>query len=54
MADQDRENKGRKDEENTEYDRFQDLLKKVLSAPKEEVDKRRDEYERDKERRRAG
>ena len=46
-----RKDKNRKDEPNTEYDNFQDLLKKVLSAPKEEVDKKREEYEREKKKR---
>lgn len=53
MADEERKDKSRKDEPNPEYDNFQDLLKKVVSAPKEEVDKRREEYEREK-RKRAG
>lgn len=51
MTEDKRKDKDRKDEENTEYDNFQDLLKKVLSAPKEEVDKRRAEYERERKRR---
>lgn len=44
----------RKDERNPEYDNFQRLLKGVLSAPKEEVDREREEYEREKQQRRAG
>jgi len=44
----------REDERNTEYDNFQRLLKGVLSVPKEELDKRRDEHEREREERRAG
>lgn len=43
-----------KDEPNQEFDNFQRLLKQVLSAPKEKVDERRDKYEREKERKRAG
>lgn len=54
MADEGRKDKDRKDEQNPEFDNFQDLLKKVLSAPKEEVDKKRAEYEREKRERRAG
>ncbi len=44
----------KRDEKNPEYDNFQRLLKGVLSVPKEELDKRRDEFEREKERRQAG
>lgn len=40
-----------RDEQNVEFDNFQRLLRGVLSAPKEEVDKKRAEYERDKKRR---
>jgi hypothetical protein len=36
------------DAENPEYDNFQRLLKQVLSTPKEELDKRKAEYEREK------
>jgi hypothetical protein len=32
----------------TPYKRFEDLAKQVFAAPKEEVDKRRAEYERKK------
>lgn len=42
------------DAENPEYDNFQRLLKGVLAVPKEEVDKRREEYEREREQGRAG
>ena len=45
----------RKDEDTTEFDNFQELLKEVLSVPKEELDKRRAEYERKREQeKRAG
>ena len=44
----------RKDEENTEFENFQELLEQVLSVPKEELDKRRAEYERKREEKRAG
>lgn len=54
MADEDRKDRDREDKPNTEYDKFQDLLKKVLSAPKEEVDEKRAEYEREKEQRQTG
>lgn len=46
-----RKNQDRKDESNSEYGNFQDLLEKVLSAPKEEVDKKREEYKREKKKR---
>ena len=45
----------RKDEENTEFENFQKVLEKSLSVPKEELDKRRAEYERKREqKKRAG
>ena len=45
----------RKVEEDTaEYENFQELLEQVLSVPKEEVDKRRTEYERKRKEKRAG
>jgi len=44
----------RKDEDTTEYDNFQELLEEVLSVPKEELDKRRAEYERKRKEKRAG
>jgi hypothetical protein len=34
----------------TPYQRFEDLAKQVFSVPKEEIDKRRAEYERKKKR----
>lgn len=52
MAEKDKGNV--KDEPNQEFDNFQRLLKQVLSAPKEKVDEQRNEYEREKERKRAG
>ena len=45
----------RKDETNPEYENFQKTLEEVLSVPKEELDKRRAEYERKREQeKRAG
>lgn len=41
----------KQDELNSEFQNFQRLLKGALSAPKEELDKRRGEYEQAKERR---
>jgi hypothetical protein len=51
-----RKDKGkRKDlEDTTEFENFQELLKEVLSVPKEELDKRRAEYERKRKEKRAG
>ena len=43
---------GKKDEPNPEFQNFQRLLEGTLSVPKEDLDRRRDEYERAKERRR--
>lgn len=46
---------GKTDEPNPEFDNFQRLLKGTLSVPKEELDERRAEYERKREReKRAG
>jgi hypothetical protein len=36
------------DEQNAEFERFEDLTKKLLGVPKEEVDKKRAEREREK------
>lgn len=44
--------KGKQGEDNPEFKNFQQLLKQVLSVPKEQVDKQR--AERERERRRAG
>jgi hypothetical protein len=44
----------RKDEDTTEFEDFQKVLEKTLSVPKEELDKRRAEYEREKKEKRAG
>lgn len=48
-------NKGERDdrkpeEPNPEYENFQRFLEGALSVPKEELDKRREEYEREKKR----
>ena len=52
MADEDRKykDKDRKDEPNPEWDNFQRFLEGTLSVPKEELDRRREEYERQKKR----
>lgn len=41
---------GKQDEGNPEFKNFQQLLKQVLSVPKEKVDERRVEQEREKKR----
>ena len=48
------ENNGKQSEDNPEFRNFQQLLKQVLSVPKEQVDKQRAKNERERERRRAG
>jgi hypothetical protein len=49
----DKDKEKRKDDgDTTEFDNFQEALEQVLSVPKEELDKRRAEYERNKERKR--
>lgn len=45
---------GNQGEDNPEFRNFQQLLKQVLSAPKEEIDKQRAEYERGKKEKRVG
>lgn len=42
------ENRQNSNANNTEYENFQKLLKQVLSAPKEEVEKRRREEQQEK------
>ena len=39
-----KKNKSKKDEPNSEFEKFQRLLKDTLSVPKEELDKRRAKY----------
>lgn len=48
-----KQSNGKKDEPNPEFDNFQRLLKGTLSVPKEELDKRRAKYERERDERRA-
>jgi hypothetical protein len=42
------ENRKSDEERNEEFENFQRVLEKVLSVPKEELDRRRAEYERKK------
>jgi len=37
-----------------EFERFEGFLKELISVPKEEIDKRQKEYERQKQKRKAG
>lgn len=53
MAEQSEKN-DKRDEDNPEFRNFQQLLKQVLSVPKEKIDERRAGYEREKEEKRAG
>jgi hypothetical protein len=41
------------DEQNAEFERFEDFVKKIAAVPKEEVDERRREYERERQAERA-
>ena len=49
MAEHEKSN-GKKDEDNPEFNNFQQLLKQVLSVPKEKIDEKRAEYEQQKKR----
>lgn len=46
-----KKSKGKRDESNPEFDNFQRLLKGTLAVSREDLDKRRNEYEQTKERR---
>ncbi len=50
---EEKQNHGKQDEPNPEFQNFQRLLKDTLAVPKTELDKRRDEYERAKARRKS-
>jgi hypothetical protein len=50
----DRKDKREDGEDTAEFENFQELLEEVLSVPKEELDKRRADYERKKKEKRAG
>ncbi len=45
---------GKRDEPNQEFKNFQQLLKQVVSAPKEKIDEKLAEREREREEKRAG
>lgn len=48
-----KKDKDRRDEPTSEFQNFQRLLKGTLSVPKEELDRRRAKYEREKKEGRA-
>lgn len=54
MADKGRKGNKRREEPNPEYENFQEVLERVLSVPKEELDERRAGYERARKGKRAG
>ena len=54
MAERKPRDKRKDEDDTTEFENFQELLKDVLSVPKEELDKRRAEYERERKGKRAG
>jgi hypothetical protein len=53
MAEQKKGN-GKQDEDNPEFRNFQQLLKQVLSVPKEKIDEKRTEYQRQRKEKRTG
>lgn len=54
MASKKSKDNGKRDEPNPEYKNFQRGLKQILSVSKEELDKRRAEYERERAEKRTG
>ncbi|MGI8540196.1 MAG: hypothetical protein ACR2N0_10530 [Rubrobacteraceae bacterium] len=44
----------RKEERNPQWERFDAFVKKIAVVPKEEVNEKRAEYEREREEKRAG
>jgi hypothetical protein len=46
-----KKNGGKQDEQSQEFQNFQRLLKNALAVPKEELDKRRAKYKREREKR---
>lgn len=53
MTDENKANSKEQGEPSQEFQNFQRLLKQVLSAPKEKVDRRKAEYERERGKKRA-
>lgn len=41
-------------EERTEFDRFKDFVKKIITVPKEEIDQKQAEYEHQKKMQKRG
>ena len=54
MSDEKPNQEHKDDEPNPEFENFQKVLERVLSVPKEELDERRAEYERERKEKRAG
>lgn len=54
MASEKSKDNGKRDESNPEYENFQQGLRQILSVSKEELDKRRAEYERERQEKRSG
>ena len=54
MAERNHKDEAHKDEKNPEYQNVQDTLKKVLSVPKEKLDRRRAKEKWEKKEKRAG
>ena len=42
-------NQEREDEHNEDFERFQEILKKLVKVPKEEVDEQRRKYEQERD-----
>jgi hypothetical protein len=53
MAERKPKDRHKDEDDTTEFENFQELLKDVLSVPKEELDKRRAEYERERKEKRT-
>ncbi len=48
MQDEKPNNERKEDERNEEFDRFEDLTRKLLKVPKDEADREREKREREK------
>lgn len=54
MTDEKSNDDQKPNEENPAWERFRVFVKKVADVPKEEVDEQRREYERERDKKRAG
>ncbi len=54
MADKERKDEERREEPNPEFENFQKVLERVLSVPKEDINKAREQEKREREEKRAG